>query len=56
MLWLKKEKVLPVITLQEPTPVEAIQAKSGSILRSITIVGNLSAIESVVLRPEQRRT
>ena len=52
VLWLKKEKVLPVITLQEPTPVEAIQAKNGSIIMNITIVGNLSAIESVVLRPE----
>ncbi|MBY0293621.1 MAG: efflux RND transporter periplasmic adaptor subunit [Alphaproteobacteria bacterium] len=52
VLWLKKEKVLPEKAIYQPIPVEAVKAKSGSILRRITTVGSLSAIQSVVLRPE----
>ncbi|MDP3442773.1 MAG: biotin/lipoyl-binding protein, partial [Ignavibacteria bacterium] len=52
VLWLKKEKVLPDSVIKEPKLVEAARAKSGSILRRITTVGSLSAIQSVLLRPE----
>ena len=52
VLWLKKEKVLPESVIKEPKLVEAVRAKSGSILRRITTVGSLSAIQSVLLRPE----
>lgn len=52
VMWLKKEKETPVGLEREPTPVEAIEAKSGSILRRVSTVGNLTAIQSVVLRSE----
>lgn len=51
VLWLRKKEHIKEV-LREPTPVEAIAAKSGSILRRVSTVGNLSAIQSVTLRPE----
>jgi membrane fusion protein (multidrug efflux system) len=50
--WLTKKKELPIEMAKEPTPVEATKAKSGSILRRITAVGTLKAIQSVVLHPQ----
>lgn len=52
ILWLKKGKEVAEIVLKEPTPVEAVRAKSGPILRRINTVGSLSAIQSVTLRPQ----
>ncbi|OJW53937.1 MAG: hypothetical protein BGO67_07680 [Alphaproteobacteria bacterium 41-28] len=54
ILWLRKGKEAPEVPVQEPTPVEAVKAKSGSILRRVSTVGNLAAIQSVVLMPEVR--
>ena len=54
VLWLKKGKEAPNAPLQEPVPVEAVIAKSGSILRRVSTVGNLSAVQSVTLFSEVR--
>lgn len=54
ILWLKKGKDgAPVARVREPVPVEAIQAKTGTILRRVSTVGTLTAIQSVVLKPEE---
>jgi len=50
--WLKRDRDIPLAQKQEPIPVEAVQAKSGTILRRLNAVGTLSAIQSVTLRPE----
>jgi membrane fusion protein (multidrug efflux system) len=53
ILWLKKGKEnSPIVQAREPIPVEAVKAKAGTILRRVSAVGKLSAIQSVVLRPE----
>ncbi len=52
VLWLRKGEEKAKGQEKEPTPVEAVQAKSGTILRRVSTVGTLSAIQSVVLRPE----
>src|SRR3984957_16614478 len=49
--WLRKEKEKEAPT-REVIPVEAVQAKSGTVLRRVTTVGSLSAIQSVTLRPQ----
>lgn len=49
--WLRRGKT-QVAEAKEPIPVEAVIAKSGSILRRITTAGNLSAIQWVSLHPE----
>ncbi len=54
VLWLRKGKEVSKTPLQEPVPVEAVIAKSGSILRRVSTVGNLSAIQSVTLVSEAR--
>jgi membrane fusion protein, multidrug efflux system len=54
VLWLVRGKKAPEAPLHEPTPVEAVKAKAGSILRRVSTVGNLAAIQSVVLIPEVR--
>jgi membrane fusion protein (multidrug efflux system) len=41
-----------VTRTREPVPVEVAKAKSETILRRISAVGKLSAIQSVTLRPE----
>lgn len=51
-MWLTKKKELPIEMAKEPTPVEAGKSKSGSILRRITAVGTLKAIQSVILHPQ----
>jgi len=51
ILWLRSGKEVAEI-IKEPTPVEAIRAKTGPILRRVNTVGNLSAIQSVTLRPQ----
>ncbi len=51
VLW-RKGRQAPVAPIKEAVPVEAVQAKSGSILRRISTVGTLTAIQSVTLRPE----
>jgi membrane fusion protein (multidrug efflux system) len=52
VLWLRKKEQVGELPFREPTPVEAVIAKSGSILRRVSTVGSLSAIQSVTLRPE----
>ncbi len=52
VIWFTKKKEIPFEMAKEPTPVEAVQAKSGSILRRVSTVGTLKAIQSVVLHPE----
>lgn len=52
VLWLKRGKGETEVAFKEPTPVEAAYAKSGPILRRVNTVGNLSAIQSVTLRPQ----
>lgn len=52
ILWFKRGKEVAEITFKEPTPVEAIRAKSGPILRRVNTVGTLTAIQSVDLRPQ----
>ncbi|MBL8676150.1 MAG: efflux RND transporter periplasmic adaptor subunit [Alphaproteobacteria bacterium] len=52
ILWLKRGKEAPEIAFKEPIPVEAARAKSGPILRRISTVGTLTAIQSVTLRPQ----
>jgi membrane fusion protein (multidrug efflux system) len=52
VIWWRKGGEGPLIPIKEPTPVEAVKAKSGSILRRLNTVGNLTAIQSVTLRPE----
>lgn len=52
VLWYKKGKQAPEVPVQEPTPVEAVKAKAGSILRRVSTVGSLAAVQSVVLIPE----
>jgi membrane fusion protein (multidrug efflux system) len=49
--WLRKENA-PVVKEKEPIPVEAVAAKSGSILRKVTTAGTLVAIQWVDLHPE----
>lgn len=51
-LWLRKEEKTIDMMGKEPVPVEAVKAKSGSILRRISTVGNLTAVQSVTLHPE----
>lgn len=51
LLWFRKGAETPVIAA-EPIPVEAVQAKSGPILRRFNTVGNLTAIQSVTIHPE----
>jgi membrane fusion protein (multidrug efflux system) len=54
IVWLKKGKESgPVIQGKEPIPVEVAKARTGTILRRVPAVGKLSAIQSVVLRPEE---
>jgi len=50
--WLKKGKEEIVIPPREPTPVEAVAARAGEILRRVNAVGNLTAIQSVTLHSE----
>jgi len=50
--WWRKGKETPLPMAKGPIAVEAVKARSGSILRRIRTVGNLSAIQSVVLHPE----
>jgi membrane fusion protein (multidrug efflux system) len=52
VMWLTKKKELPIEVAKEPTPVEAAKAKSGSILRRLSVVGTLKAVQSVVLHPQ----
>lgn len=52
VIWLTKKKELPIEMAKEPTPVEAGKSKSGSVLRRITAVGSLKAIQSVILHPQ----
>ena len=53
ILWLTKGKqVLPTGHVREPIPVEAVKAKTGTILRRLPTVGKLTAIQTVTLRPE----
>jgi len=52
ILWLSRKKEGPLGPMREPTPVEAVKAKSGSILRRVNTVGSLTAIQSVTLHPE----
>lgn len=54
IIWLKKGKETSQITRgrEGPTPVEVVKAKTGTILRRVSTVGKLSAIQSVILRPE----
>ncbi|HUX79617.1 MAG TPA: efflux RND transporter periplasmic adaptor subunit [Alphaproteobacteria bacterium] len=52
VLWLVQGKKTPEAPIKEPTPVEVVKAKSGSILRRVSTVGNLSAVQSVVLFSE----
>jgi membrane fusion protein (multidrug efflux system) len=53
ILWLKKGKEsAPIMQAGAPPLVKAMKAKTGTILRRVNAVGKLSAIQSVVLRPE----
>lgn len=52
VLWWKRGAQAPIALEKGPTPVEVVKAKSGDILRRVSTVGSLSAIQSVVLRPE----
>lgn len=52
VIWFTKKKEIPFEMVKEPTPVEAVSAKSGSILRRVSTVGTLKAVQSVVLHPE----
>ena len=52
ILWLRSGNKVADIAFKEPTQVEAAPAKSGAILRRVSTVGNLSAIQSVTLRPQ----
>jgi len=53
ILWIKKgRESAPQIPMREAVPVEAIKARTGTILRRRSAVGKLSAVQSVVLRPE----
>lgn len=52
-LWIKKGKeISPMAHVREPVPVEATKARSGTILRRVSAVGKLSAVQSVMLRSE----
>lgn len=54
IVWLKKGKeAAPVMQGREPVPVEVAKAKTGTILRRVSTVGKLSAIQTVTLRPEE---
>lgn len=50
--WLRRTGDAPKLMAREPIPVEVMKAKSGSILRRVSTVGNLKAIQSVTIRPE----
>jgi membrane fusion protein (multidrug efflux system) len=53
ILWLKKGKeAAPITQTRAPIPVEAVKAKTGTILRRVSTVGKLSPIQSVVLHSE----
>lgn len=54
ILWLKKGKEGSQMAQLKggPVPVEAVKAKTGTILRRVSAVGKLTAIQSVVLHPE----
>lgn len=52
ILWIRRDSKTTQVEGQEAIPVEAVQAKSGSILRRLTAAGTLTAIQSVTLRPE----
>ncbi len=52
ILWWKRGTQAPVALEKGPIPVEVVQAKSGDILRRVSTVGTLSAIQSVTLRSE----
>ncbi|MBA3813400.1 MAG: efflux RND transporter periplasmic adaptor subunit [Alphaproteobacteria bacterium] len=53
ILWLKKGKeIAPVVHTREAIPVEAVAAKTGTMLRRVSAVGKLSPIQSVILHPE----
>ncbi len=52
VLWLTRTNKGPELPVKEPTPVEAAVAKNGTILRRVSTVGTLKAIQSVSLRPE----
>jgi len=50
--WFRKGRDVGLPAGKEPTPVEVVTAKSGTILRRVRTVGTLTAIQSVVLHPE----
>lgn len=53
ILWLKKGRdTSPKARVREPIPVEAVKARTASIQRRVSAVGKLSAVQSVMLRPE----
>lgn len=53
ILWLKKGKeTAPIAQGGGPVPVEVAKAKTGTVLRRVTTVGTLTAIQSVVLHSE----
>lgn len=52
VFWATRGKEKTLAEILEPTPVEALKAKSGPVLRRVTAAASLSAIQSVVLRPE----
>lgn len=52
VFWATRGKEKTIAEILEPTPVEALKAKSGPVLRRVTAAASLSAIQSVVLRPE----
>lgn len=52
--WLKKGKDTgPIMREREPVPVEVSKARTGTILRRVSAVGKLSAIQTVTLHPEE---
>lgn len=54
IIWFKKGKDSgPVVQGRDPVPVEVAKARTGTILRRYSAVGKLSAIQSVILRPEE---
>jgi len=54
VVWMRKGKeTVPTMHGKEPVPVEVAKAKSGTILRRISTVGKLSAVQSVTLHPEE---
>lgn len=52
VLWLTLGRKGTEVPFKEPTPVEAAVARSDTILRRVSTVGTLKAIQSVTLRPE----